>query len=92
METMKQWKCCPKRLFELADGFIQELHVADLAVLKFCLMALGILVGICLPRKTKRTFFFGSLMVFLITFLYLVTRWGIFIGKSDREIPEAYTE
>ena len=89
MEYMKEWKQRSQTLFEFADGFIKELRVSDMAVLKFCLISLGIMVGICLPKKAKRPLLFLSLLLFLVSFLFLAAKWGIYIGKACRERGES---
>ena len=71
-----------KVLIQIADDFIKEMHVTDMAVLKFCLMSLGIIVGICLPKKWKRPALFTALFVFIVTYLPLVMKWGAFFGSA----------
>lgn len=70
------------KFVQIADEFIKEMHVSDMVVLKFCLMSLGIIVGICLPKKWKRPALFTALFVFIITYLPLVTKWGTFLGSA----------
>lgn len=83
---MEELKEKVKDLLQIADEFIKEMHVADIAVLKFCLLSLGVIVGICLPKKWKRPALFTALFVFIVTYLPLVTKWGAFLGKSYCEL------
>lgn len=71
-----------KDFIQIANEFIKEMHVTDMAVLKFCLMSLGIIVGICLPKKWKRPALFTALFVFIVTYLPLVMKWGAFLGSA----------
>lgn len=43
-----------KQLFDYADKYIKQSTWKDFALLKFCLFAMGILVGIQIPEKNKK--------------------------------------
>lgn len=83
---MEEFREKVKDFVQIADEFIKEMHVADMVVLKFCLLALGMIVGICLPKKWKRPALFTALFVFIVTYLPLVTKWGAFLGRSYCEL------
>jgi len=61
-----------KRLFDCADHYIQSRDWKMLARLKFCLCAIGILVGLLVPRKHKRCAAAGAIGVFLATYISLM--------------------
>ena len=42
-----------KKLFEYADQYIQQSDWKDLAMIKFCLAAMGVLIGVSLPLMAK---------------------------------------
>ena len=42
-----------KRLFDCADRYIQSRDWKMLAFLKFCLCAIGVLLGLSVPEKTR---------------------------------------
>ena len=42
-----------KRLFDCADRYIQSRDWKMLALLKFCLCAIGVLLGLSVPGKHK---------------------------------------
>ena len=44
-----------KKLFAIADRYLQESDWKTIALLKFCLLALGIVVGALLPARHKKT-------------------------------------
>ena len=44
-----------KKLFALADRYLQESDWKTMAMLKFCLLGLGIAVGAMVPPKYKKT-------------------------------------
>ena len=48
-------KTCPMRpLFDAADRYLKACTWKDMALLKFCLFGMGLLVGALLPKKQSR--------------------------------------
>lgn len=64
-----------KRLFQWADEYIQESDWKTLAALKFCLCAIGILIGIALPSKGKKPALLGAAAVFIGTYIPLMAKF-----------------
>lgn len=62
------------KLFKTADRYVQTADWKLIAVLKFCLLALGILAGLALPKKAKKPATIGSLAVFAVTYVPLMVR------------------
>lgn len=58
-----------KELFDYANDYIKKMDTKDMALLKFCLLALGILIGIGVPKKFRKAVIFISLLVFVITYI-----------------------
>ena len=44
-----------KKLIGWADGYLKECAWRDMALLKFCLGSLGVLIGLQVPKKRKKT-------------------------------------
>lgn len=85
MECKMDWeelKSQVKEFLGLANDYIKEMRVSDIVVLKFCVLSLGLILGICLPKRWKRPVLYTSLFAFLVTYLPLLTKWGMFLGKS----------
>jgi len=61
-----------KRLFDCADHYIQARDWKMLAGLKFCLCSIGVLLGLMVPGKHKKTAAAGALGVFLATYIPLM--------------------
>ena len=61
-----------KRLFDCADNYIQSRDWKMLAGLKFCLCAIGVLLGLSVPGKHKKCVASGALGVFLATYITLM--------------------
>lgn len=73
-----------KKLFIYADEYIKQSDWKDLAMLKFCLAAIGVLIGISLPTKSKKYVFGIAGGIFLITYIPLMAKFfRIVSGKRD---------
>ena len=64
-----------KRLTDAADRFLRASSWKDIAVLKFCLMALGILMGLAVPARKKKPAAWAAALVFLATDLPLMAKF-----------------
>lgn len=64
-----------KRLFAYADEYVKQSDWKDMALLKFCLCAAGILIGVALPAKAKKTAVFAAIAVFIATYLPLMSKF-----------------
>lgn len=60
------------KIFDCADEYIQARNWKMVATLKFCLGAIGVLLGLMVPGKKKKTAAVGALAVFLVTYLPLM--------------------
>ena len=72
-------------LFECADVYIKESTWKDLALVKFCLCAIGVMLGMFIPRE-KRTFAFGAAFtVFAVTYVPLMVKFLCTCRRVMRE-------
>lgn len=73
-----------KKLFALADAYLKESDWKDLALIKLCLCAMGILIGMALPRKHRRIVIPAALAVFLATYIPLMAKlYRIWLKPAD---------
>ena len=63
-----------KSLFELGNQYVRESDWKDLALVKFCLCAMGIMIGTQVPTKHKKVVVAGALGVFVATYIPLMTK------------------
>lgn len=63
-----------KKLFALADRYLQQSDWKTMALLKFCLLGLGITVGALIPPKYKKTAVTVGLPLFFVTYLPLMAK------------------
>lgn len=78
-----------KKLFLAADAYIQQSDWRMLALLKLCVGALGVVLGLLVPAKAKRVVFGISLAVFVATYLPLMAD---FLPKVFRSLREEYAQ
>ena len=74
-----------KTLFAGADEYLQNSDWKDIAVLKLCLLSLGLLAGMQLPEKHRKTARVAAVVIFVATYLPLMTKFlRILVGKSRK--------
>ena len=74
-----------KTLFASADEYLQNSDWKDIAVLKLCLLSLGLLAGMQLPEKHRKTARVAAVVIFVATYIPLMTKFlRILMGKSRK--------
>ncbi len=72
-----------KKLFAAADHYIETSDWKTIAVLKFCLISLGLMIGLQIGPERKKPVFLGALGVFGATYVPLMLRFcRVFTGKE----------
>ncbi len=75
-----------KKLFSAADRYLRACDWRDIAVLKFCLCALGVLVGLAVPSQKKKPAAKIAGLVFAVTYVPLLVKFLFALrGKEDNE-------
>lgn len=78
-----------KKLFDYADKFIRRSTWKDFALLKFCLFAIGVLAGMQIPEKNRKTARVASAVVFTVTYIPLMAKFlSAGICKDPCEMPK----
>ena len=74
-----------KRIFASADEFVRESDWKELAVLKFCLLSLGLLAGMQIAERCKKGVRIAASIVFTLTYIPLMVKYlRILIGKGEK--------
>lgn len=73
------------KLFTYADRYLKQSSWKDLALVKFCLCAVGVLIGLAVPRSRRRQFAFGALVVFAATYIPLMCKFAHAVMQARRE-------
>lgn len=71
-----------KRLFGYADEYVKQSDWKDLAMIKFCLAAMGVLIGISLPRKGKKAAAWIAGGIFTVTYIPLMAKFFRIAAKG----------
>lgn len=64
-----------KKLFEYADVYAQKCNWKDFALLKICLCALGIMIGLSIPKDKKKETFGVAGIVFTASYIPLTVKF-----------------
>lgn len=63
-----------KKLLAIGNAYASESTWLDFALVKFCLFALGLIAGVCAPKKHKKSIILASLLVFAATYIPLMSK------------------
>ena len=63
------------KLFDAADRYIESSDWKVIAVLKFCLISLGMMIGMAIRPKVKKQVLTIALCVFIITYIPLMVKF-----------------
>ena len=80
-----------KRLMDAADWYLKNCTCKDIAVLKFCLIALGVMLGIAVPARKKTVSAWLASLVFVGTYVPLMSKFlpylpGIRETAAEKEL------
>lgn len=75
-----------KKLFGYADAYIQQSDWKTLAMLKFCLASIGVLIGISLPKKGRKPAMITAGILFAVTYVPLMAKF--FRIVFEKKCPE----
>ena len=71
------------KLFEAANRYIETSDWKIIAVLKFCLISLGMMTGMLIPPDQKKGVFLGALGVFFAAYIPLMAKFfRVLTGKE----------
>lgn len=77
-------KSCPMRpLFDAADRYLKACTWKDMALLKFCLFGMGLLVGALLPKKQSRAAGGVGAALFTATYIPLMAKFLPFLLNRE---------
>lgn len=64
-----------KALFDAVAVYMKSCKWQDMALLKICLCAVGIMIGLSVPKKHKMKFWVIAPLVFLVTYVPLMLKF-----------------
>lgn len=69
------------KLFDTANQYVRESDWKTLAMLKFCLFSIGIIVGVLLPQSCRTAVLVIFGLVFLVTYIPLMKKFFRILKK-----------
>lgn len=73
-----------RRVFVYAERYIAKSNWRDLAMLKFCLFAMGVLAGMQIPEKNRKRAGRIAAAVFVATYIPLMAKFFSVIREKER--------
>ena len=64
-----------KKLLSAADAYIAKMNWKDLALVKLCMCAAGVMLGLAAPKKLRKWAALGAVIVFVATYLPLMLKF-----------------
>ena len=77
-----------KEIFNFANSYIKKMNVADMAMIKVCLLSLGVLAGICVPKKHKKKTAAIASTAFAFTYAPFMTKLLVEILENSKNKAE----
>ena len=74
-----------KRWLAAGRLMVRDMDLEDVAALKMCLLSLGVLLGLAVPRRKKPAFALFSTLVFIGTYFPLMVKFLVSLVRTDRE-------
>lgn len=64
-----------KKLIELGNLMAKNSTWKDFALVKFCLCAMGVIIGVLLPKEAKQAALIIGIVIFIATYIPLMYRF-----------------
>lgn len=72
-----------KKLFNSADEYLKGCDWKDLALIKFCLRSIGVLIGLSIPQKGKKIGGIAAGAIFGATYVAIMPKFFKILFKKD---------
>lgn len=74
-----------RKLFDYANEYVRTSDWKEIALLKFCLCAMGIMIGVNLAPKHKKAVTAAAAVVFAVTYVPLMSRFLRVIADGNKK-------
>ena len=75
-----------KKLFEAADRYVQTADWKLIAVLKFCLVSLGMIIGMLIKPEHKKVAAISAIAVFMASYIPLMNRFFFVFMETEGDV------
>lgn len=66
-----------------AEAYLKDMDIYDISLLKVCLLALGMMLGIALPIRDKRSWVLALVVIFLGSYIPLMADFIPYFFKDE---------
>lgn len=73
-----------KKLFSVAGAYAAQSDWTDFALVKLCLAAIGMALGLSVPEKQKKPALFASFILFAATYVPLMARFVRVVRQYEK--------
>ena len=80
------------RLTDAANRYLKDCTWKDITVLKFCLLALGVLLGIAVPARKKKVSAWAASLVFVAAYVPLMAKFLPYLLGGQVASEDIYGE
>ncbi len=77
-----------KNCLRYSTNYAKEMNLFDFGLLKLCLCAAGVLLGIAIPSKHKKKAALAAAAVYSLTYVPLMVKYFAFLEKSRLNIAK----
>ncbi|MBK5262668.1 MAG: permease of phosphate ABC transporter [Peptostreptococcaceae bacterium] len=71
----KKGETAMKNLITAGEDYIKKMDMADVGLLKICLFSMGLFSGICVTKENKKKVGFWAMVIYIITFIPLMSKF-----------------
>ncbi len=80
------------KLTDAANRYLKDCTWKDIAILKFCLIALGALLGIAVPARKKKASAWAASLAFVAAYVPLMAKFLPYLLGDRVAIADIYGE
>lgn len=77
-----------KKVFEYANEYVKKCNWIDMALLKICLCAVGVMIGLSVPENKKKLPFTTAGVIFAASYIPLMIKFIKIIMQKRNETQE----
>lgn len=64
-----------KKMFEASDEYAKKSTWTDFALIKICLCALGVMIGLSVPKEKRKPVFAGAIIAYAATYVAIMAKF-----------------
>ena len=72
-------------LLAYADEYVKQSSWKDFALVKICLCAMGVMIGIATPKKARKTLVIVAVIMFIATYIPLILKFLRIVRENKFE-------